>query len=845
MASRPQDPARLRKPAMALLMVVSLMGGGAGLAQQPEKIRTDRYGDPLPEAALVRLGTIRFRQGFSTLQVAFSPDGKTIACAGSDRGVCLWDTATGKELRQFGQETSGSSVAFSPDGKVLACCAYSRKGSRCGVYETATGRAIAVLPLKVHALAFAPNGKLLAAVVAPGNAINLFDAATGEKRKKKVAAGEEEINCLAWSPDSKQLAWVSRRDFIHLWDADKGVEIAQWKGHATAIATVAFAPDGKTLATGGADQTTRLWDVATHKEKHALDGKHQQVRTVVYSRDGRMLASGHRSGTIALWDAATGTEIRHWQTRPFISVTSLDFSPDGKTLVSAGTYQCGPRLWDVATGTEVRPFAGHVAPVGRLFFSPDGKRLLSQGTDKMIWDWDLANGRAKVRFREFSAVPEKGGDYSNLSPRGDVMASYTHADGTLRLWDAASEKEARTLIKFSGRKSSSDIYALEFSPDGRLLAFGGMLGFLGAKGNYPLVVWDVDTGMTRQRIKGIDGEITSIAFSPNGKKVAVGTSSSVGEKGTISLCDVASGEKLVTFSSTGPMNNLAFSPDGKLLASASWAWGNDVVHLWDAEVGRELRPLAGAPRLQTLAFSSDGKWLAGSGNDTDHKVYIWETFTGLKVRTFHGHVASGSWCVAFAPDGRSLASGGKNSTILLWDCTGRMKGDHLQAVKWTPRELEQRWNDLASLEGPRAVQAIWDLVAASHQAVPLLHQRIKPAAIDPQRVERLIRDLDSDDFRTRTKATEELEKIVDSAEPALRKKLAGKPSLEMRQRIQQVLNALEPSASSERLRALRAIQVLEYAGTADAREHLRALAKGIPEAHLTREAQAALERLAK
>jgi hypothetical protein len=285
---------------------------------------------------------------------------------------------------------------------------------------------------------------------------------------------------------------------------------------------------------------------------------------------------------------------------------------------------------------------------------------------------------------------------------------------------------------------------------------------------------------------------------------------------------------------------LAFSPDGKMLASSWWA-GGGATQLWDATTGQKLRTLTGAPPLYALTFSPDGKWLAGAGADKDQKVHVWEVNSGLEVRCFAGHNGGGVLSVAFAPDGRTLASGGGDSSVLLWDMTGRMNEGRWQAAKWTKEELEQRWKDLASTDGKRVVQAIWDLAASPEQSVPLLRARIKPPhPVDTQHVEQLIRDLDSEDFETRRKAAGELEKIVEAAEPLLRKKLAEKPSLEQRQRIMQVLE----SASAERLRVLRAIQVLEYAGTAEAKECLRTLSKDLAAAQLQREAKAALERLA-
>jgi RNA polymerase sigma factor (sigma-70 family) len=841
------------KTTTALLLVVSLAVGRVGLvyhaetaqqapasepaqatasaAQKParekETPRTDRYGDPLPEGALARLGTIRFRQGFFTYRAVYSPDGKTIACASVGRGLCLWDATTGKELRCFGQSRVAHTVAFAPDGKMLV----SDVTGPLALFDVASGKLLTPLSdARGNAqVAFAPDGKAVA-VSQNIKGFGVWDIDDAVKARKRFVKEEKQTTCIAFSKNGTMLATGGTDKIIYLWDPKTGKELGRLTGHNKEVYRLAFSPDGRKLLSVSPDDSLRLWDVTERRPLHVLDGKHSLSRTAAFSPDGKTLASGHGDGTIVLWDVDNGKELRCWHGHNYV-VLSVEFSPNGTTLLSAAAWECGPRQWDVATGAEKHRWDGHLSPVDALTFSPDGTSLLSQGRDKTFLHWELRSGRPEVRFdHPLWAVDH----HYQLSPIGDTAATWSYKDDVIRLWDVATNKERHTLGKFpdSDQTYQARFFApLAFSADGRLLAFGGTE-------DHEVIIWDVTSGKERQRCKGLKGNIRCVAFSPDGKRIAAGVSH-VGVRPTIAVWDVSSGAKGADFASKEIVDNLIFSPDGRMIASTTWQQGQ--TRLWDVESGHELRPLSGAVKAYGLAFSPDGKWLAAAGEDWDQKVHVWEVNTGQEVRCISGHYA-GVMSIAFAPDGRTLASGGCDSTILLWDVTGRMKNGRWQNVKWTPRELEKRWIDLGGV-GPQAVQALWDLVASPEQAVPLLRQRIKK--VEPVDVERLVRDLDSDDFQTRTKATDELEKIVDGAEPVLRKKLAEKPSLEMRQRIRQVLSKLEPSSSSERLRALRAIQVLEYTRTAEAREHLQVLAKGIPEARLTREAKEALERLAK
>jgi hypothetical protein len=263
--------------------------------------------------------------------------------------------------------------------------------------------------------------------------------------------------------------------------------------------------------------------------------------------------------------------------------------------------------------------------------------------------------------------------------------------------------------------------------------------------------------------------------------------------------------------------------------------------------GEELLQLKGHRSLvRSAVFSPDGRTLA-SGSE-DHTIRLWEVATGKERGLLQGHQGS-VYSVAFFPDGRRLASGSKDTTALVWDLTGRTQGNQPPPAKLAAEELDGLWGDLAGDDAVQAYRALWALTAAPKQTVSLLQAHLRPVPpADRKRLAELLTDLDSDDFRVRKRAATQLEELGELAETALDKVLAGQPSAEVRQQAERLLAKIKAdrrAPSGERLRLVRALEVLEAMATPEAREVLAQLAKGAPEARLTQEAQLTLQRLAK
>jgi WD40 repeat protein len=818
----------------------------------PAAKRVDAAGDPLPEQVLMRLGTLRGRSsgGFW----AISPEGKH-AVAASDGEPHLWDVATGKRIRKV-DALVGWPVVFSPDGKDIVAGAGSRyphrfyrcsaDGERFDVF--ASERLIG----QVHALAYSPDGKLLASGT-DRQTLLLWDTKTREVIRQ-LEGHKERVSALAFSPDGKRLAsaggYFERDTTIRLWDVTTGKLVGELVGHKYAARCLTFSRDGKVLVSGSGeafgDRNAILWDVASRKLIRRLPLK-VPVYTLAISPDDKILAAGGWQ-QIQLWELSTGKPLRTLQ--GFAAyVNRVAFTPDGKWLVAACDDTI--RTWETATWEQSSPLPGHTTVVHQLAFTPDGKTLLSLGADNRLHTWDPHSGKELHRL-----LPSVNSGSSTdprleqrrpltLSPDGKTAVTFAYsAKSPVQVWDVARGK-----LLFDLPDPTTVVGALSFSADGKALVVTGNKGtrVWSVKDRKPIPLLGFQPGAKRENDLGF-----SVLALPEGR-----TAVASGFKG-LSLLDVASGRLLGTIDLPYRFGckSVALSPDGRLLATVPRPSQVSIptpIHVWDVATGRLVRvidgdELEGRPQVPAIghggavaqvAFAPDGLTLASAGL-FDGTVRLWDVLSGKQLARLEGHEGGGVASVAFAPDGRTLASGGFDTTVLLWDV-----GKFIKPHKAADKELEPLWDALGATDPVKGVPAVVALAGAKDKAVDLLKKHLHPIAkLDEEHVRRLIRDLDARAFATRQKATGELARLGELAEPALRKALQDKPSKEAKMRLESLLADVRPWVRSpEALRQFRGIHVLEQVGSTEALRLLDSLAGGAEDARLTREARAARDRL--
>jgi hypothetical protein len=441
----------------------------------------------------------------------------------------------------------------------------------------------------------------------------------------------------------------------------------------------------------------------------------------------------------------------------------------------------------------------------------------------------------------------------------------------LRILETATGKEVRSITTGLDGPGFQPI----LSRDNKRLVVAGMKG-----GKAVLTVYDATDGKELHQLAvpppvadsedlppGIALPVTLprlTLFSPDGRMLAA-----LLDARRVALWDVTRGRELPMIE--GPkdhgIQSMAFSPDGKTLAMD---FDDFVPRLYEVTTGHERSHYetkqTGTPAPQFLApppppffagIAIDGEMISSTQGDVaispdgrllvhcrhGGAIGVWNVATRKEIGQLIGHQAQVT-SLTFSSDGKTLASGSRDTTALLWDMT-----KFLEAAKPQPAKVDAatRWTDLLGTDAARAFDAICSFATTPAESIAFLKERARPAApSDAEKVERLIAELDSPRFAERKNASGELEKLGESAIPLLRKALEGDPTPEARKRIEELLKKTDSIAPrGELLRSLRVVEVLESIATPEAKAILQTLAKGTAEATLTRSAQAALDRLAR
>ncbi|MHC4474256.1 MAG: hypothetical protein ACYTEL_01340 [Planctomycetota bacterium] len=622
---------------------VFAMARRAKIVAEAPKVRIDSYGDPLPAGAVGRLGTCRLRHQGRAIAVIYSPDGRTIVSGGDDRAVVVWEADSGRVLhRLLGHTGKVYAVALSRDGRILA------SGSRV-------------------------NGQVI-----------LWDAKKG--RKLLELPRQDSVHWLAFAPDGKMLATVSA-SAVHLCDVATGSEVRQFEGRR--VFWVGFAGNGKAIAAAGGRGTEsswlRLFSVADGKEMRSFEVT--KINSAALSLDGRLLAAGSADGSVNIWEVESGESIGQFGPQPtgHNCNVSLAFSPDSKLLASVGDSRGSRaiRVMSLETQKELTRCEGHYDGGLSICFSADGNKLVSGGMRGRVKVWDIGTGKAilapaghwgTVRYVAFLAGEDR------------VVTQGT--DNTARLWKTAGCQH-QNMVRAYWRSAPS--------ADGRLLAIPG--------NNGTIRVVDIQAGQILHVLMGHKYFVNRLAFSADGLTLA-----SLDREGFLRVWDVVTGKQIVAFASRVSMGTIIFSPDGKTLATASQMPMSKFsdedspkdreypIRLWDASTGEKWGDFGAADDpVASLAFSPDGKLLAsghgllekptgpGDAVESTNTVRLWQVETGKPVNTLKGHTAAVA-SVAFSGDGKTLASGSLDGTVRLWQVragkqTAVLKGHGLAALE--------------------------------------------------------------------------------------------------------------------------------------------------------------------
>jgi WD40 repeat protein len=631
----------------------------------------------LPEGAIARLG----KGGINIMR--FSPDGTRLA-VGTDVGVWVYDVPSGKETALFTEHPGQiNALAFSTDGKILASGGFANPVIQ--LWDLTTDSRLTTLKLaerhdSITALAFSEDNTILISLDTFGDII-YWDVETGSKLlDPRNVDPVDTYEIAALSPNSSMAAIGDKNGTqIHLWNTTTGKRWVTLNGHTNFfkegpnedekeadIQAMAFTSDGKTLVSGSEDKTVQLWNTNGAK-RSTLRGHQGWITTVAFSANGEIVASGDTNKIIKTWDVDTGREratlIGHKNT-----INALTFAPEGTSpysgCLASGSADGTIRFWDPETGQELITFTvGHTEWVKAVAFFVDGTTLASAAFNGTVEIWSLMTKRELITF---TAGQSDLAELAVLSPDGKFFVTRGY-NGPIAIafnpygWGARSnpkERDSMQLWKITTNEQlpgpwqnvADTTISLTFSPENKILA---------NRGPQDVRAWNLNTGVQIFGFNTITPFPKKLMFSSNGTLLAV-----YGIHGTPQVWDVNAKREFPTFTDERA-SSLAFSPDDVRLALGH----TDSITLWNVtKTGiQEHSVILDNHRgfSDILIFSPDGKTLLDS-KWSESRIQLWDVDTGSSLGTLSGHTEPIETLV-FSHDGKTLASGSEDGTVLLWD----------------------------------------------------------------------------------------------------------------------------------------------------------------------------------
>ncbi len=505
----------------------------------------------------------------------------------------------------------------------------------------------------VYGVAYCPAGGEVAAACGD-RSIHLFETVTGARR---ILRGHSNLPwVVAYSPDGRLLASGDYSGQIRLWDLEGGT-VHELTEHSMRISGLSFSPDGRRLASAATKDGIALWNVETASLERRIDPESDWVSVVRFSPDGtRLVFNGGPPISFVVVDLEGG-DLRRYPMELYSS--DVRFTPDGRSVISAHWQDDILRIWDLDGGTERQIPTGHDGGVWVTALHPDGRSIATGSNDHDVRLIDLESGRLLQRLR--------GHDHNlrGVAFSSDGTRLVTGAeDSNVRLWDVdpdAAGDEA------SLHDQLGDAFSARFLADGQTLAT--MHG--GEDGN-TVLLWDWATRQPSRALEMGTRIAGSMAVRPDGSLLAASGADEDGHT-TIFLWDPATGEERGRLrEENSKVQDLRFSRDGRLLASASH---DTTLRLWEIPSGRLRHRLEGhITYVYATAFSADGRWVASASADTT--IRLWDTASGEAVKLLEGHGAD-VHDVDFHPVEPLLASAGADRSVLLWnldDSTARELG---------------------------------------------------------------------------------------------------------------------------------------------------------------------------